>query len=193
VLEPPPAAQLIEGFANTVNLEYGTDTLATRTQLADWLHEAGLLDQGQSVSPLAHARCLTLRAGIREALGVNVGAAAAADVLAATDDVLRRLPLHLSVHDHSADPVPTVPRTLTPDPALPPDEQALARLAIAWAELRITGDAARLKRCAEHTCELVFWDVSKNRSRRWCSMRVCGNRTKVRRYAARTPSPQSPR
>ncbi|MCX5231111.1 CGNR zinc finger domain-containing protein [Streptomyces sp. NBC_00233] len=42
----------------------------------------------------------------------------------------------------------------------------------------------RLERCAEHTCGRVSWDTSKNHSRRWCSMRVCGNRTKSRRYAA---------
>ncbi|GAA0393839.1 hypothetical protein GCM10010357_13330 [Streptomyces luteireticuli] len=52
-------------------------------------------------------------------------------------------------------------------------------------ELVVTGESTRLKRCAEQACAWVFWDVSKNRSRRWCSMRVCGNRAKARRYAAR--------
>lgn len=61
----------------------------------------------------------------------------------------------------------------------------LATIAIAWSELLITGEAVRLKRCAEHACAWVFRDVSRNRSRRWCSMRVCGNRTKARRYAAK--------
>lgn len=64
-------------------------------------------------------------------------------------------------------------------------EGPLATLAISWSELVTTGDAARLKRCAEHTCGWVFWDVSKNRSRRWCSMKVCGNRNKSRSYASR--------
>ncbi|WP_328471398.1 CGNR zinc finger domain-containing protein [Streptomyces sp. NBC_00448] len=187
--ERPAAARLIEGFANTVNLEYGTDTLSTPALLTEWLQEAGLLERGQPVSAEAHAHSVTLRAGIRETLGVNVGDAAALDVLAATDDVLSLLPLHLSVHAEPAGAAHPAARTLLPDPALPPDERALAQLAAAWAQVRITGDAARLKRCAEHTCELVFWDASKNRGRRWCPMRVCGNRRKVRRHAAHTPTP----
>jgi predicted RNA-binding Zn ribbon-like protein len=43
----------------------------------------------------------------------------------------------------------------------------------------------RLKVCAEITCQWAFIDSSKNRSRSWCSMRVCGNRTKTRAYRAR--------
>lgn len=84
---------------------------------------------------------------------------------------------------------------LVPGPGLPPVRRGLAAVAIAWSELLITGEAARLKRCAEHGCAWVFWDVSKNRSRRWCSMRVCGNRNKARRFAAKrsaTAPPQRP-
>ncbi|WEV29699.1 CGNR zinc finger domain-containing protein [Streptomyces sp. 71268] len=74
---------------------------------------------------------------------------------------------------------------LVPAPGLPPVRRGLAAVAVAWSELVLAGDAARLKRCAEHECAWVFWDVSKNRSRRWCSMRVCGNRNKARRFAAK--------
>jgi predicted RNA-binding Zn ribbon-like protein len=63
---------------------------------------------------------------------------------------------------------------------------------VTWTHLRLTGDAVRLKRCAEHTCELVFWDLSKNHSRRWRSMRVCGNRVKSRAYAARKATDAEP-
>lgn len=40
----------------------------------------------------------------------------------------------------------------------------------------------RLKRCADGTCGWAFWDVSRDNSRRWCNMRVCGNH---RAYIAR--------
>jgi predicted RNA-binding Zn ribbon-like protein len=185
VLEPSPAAKLIEAFANTVNLEYGTDALATPELLAVWLRETGLLDRSRAVDVTAHDACLRLRSGIREELGVNVGVTPSADVLAAADEVLLGLPVLLSVRG-SAPGSAGWGRLLSPAPGLSPVEGALAHLAIVWGELRLTGEAERLKRCAEHTCELVFWDVSKNHSRRWCSMRVCGNRAKSRRYAART-------
>ena len=41
----------------------------------------------------------------------------------------------------------------------------------------------RVGQCAdEKGCGWLFWDSSRNRSRRWCDMRDCGNRAKVRRY-----------
>ncbi|MDA0646270.1 CGNR zinc finger domain-containing protein, partial [Nonomuraea ferruginea] len=49
----------------------------------------------------------------------------------------------------------------------------------------IGGSWDRLKVCAEETCQWAFIDSSRNRSRSWCSMRVCGNRTKTRAYRAR--------
>lgn len=177
MLEPPPAAALVEAFANTVDLDLGTDDLAAPDRLSAFLASRGLLDDGTPVTPGEHDRAQRLRAGIREVLGANVGDTPDPGAVAAADEVLRGLPVHVAVGGDR--PV------LSPAPGLPPVEGALARIALAWSALVTTGDAARLKRCAEHTCGWVFWDVSKNRSRRWCSMRVCGNRNKARAYAAR--------
>jgi predicted RNA-binding Zn ribbon-like protein len=47
------------------------------------------------------------------------------------------------------------------------------------------GDLARLKRCQNEKCGWVFFDTTKNRSRRWCEMEICGNRAKQKRLAAR--------
>jgi len=44
---------------------------------------------------------------------------------------------------------------------------------------------SRFRGCADPTCRAVFWDRSKNRSGRWCSMSSCGNRAKVRAYRER--------
>lgn len=41
------------------------------------------------------------------------------------------------------------------------------------------GDLSRLKRCENPACIHYFYDTSKNRTRRWCSMRLCGNRMKA--------------
>jgi predicted RNA-binding Zn ribbon-like protein len=40
----------------------------------------------------------------------------------------------------------------------------------------------RVRECASDTCTWLFYDSSKNHSRRWCDMRDCGNRAKVRRH-----------
>src|SRR5215471_28050 len=44
-------------------------------------------------------------------------------------------------------------------------------------------DRSRLRKCGQ--CVLHFYDISKKGTRRWCSMRLCGNRLKVAAYAAR--------
>ena len=40
--------------------------------------------------------------------------------------------------------------------------------------------------CDEKGCGWLFWDSSRNRSRRWCDMSDCGNRAKVRRFYAKS-------
>ena len=45
---------------------------------------------------------------------------------------------------------------------------------------------ARIKTCRADDCGWKFVDQSKNRSRRWCDMRVCGNLAKARRHRARS-------
>lgn len=52
----------------------------------------------------------------------------------------------------------------------------------AAADLLVSGDVRRLKQCANPSCDWFFLDTSKNKSRRWCSMQGCGNRTKAQRY-----------
>jgi len=76
-----------------------------------------------------------------------------------------------------------------PAPALEPVATGirggLARIAAAIFEAHAAGTWPRLKVCVEATCQWAFIDSSKNRSRSWCSMRICGNRTKTRAYRAR--------
>jgi predicted RNA-binding Zn ribbon-like protein len=43
----------------------------------------------------------------------------------------------------------------------------------------------RVGQCADERCGWLFWDSSRNRSRRWCDMSDCGNRAKVRRFYAK--------
>jgi predicted RNA-binding Zn ribbon-like protein len=44
---------------------------------------------------------------------------------------------------------------------------------------------ARVRACAAGDCGWWFVDDTKNRSRRWCDMKLCGNREKLRRFRAR--------
>lgn len=44
----------------------------------------------------------------------------------------------------------------------------------------------RVRECAGVSCGWYYLDESRNRSRRWCDMKVCGNREKARRHRARS-------
>jgi predicted RNA-binding Zn ribbon-like protein len=56
----------------------------------------------------------------------------------------------------------------------------------AAAELLASPNRSRIRECGDKKCRWLFLDRSKNHSRRWCDMRVCGNRWKARRFQART-------
>ena len=64
-------------------------------------------------------------------------------------------------------------------------EWLLAAVARSAAEIIAEGPGARLRLCANPRCGLFFYDTSRTRRRRWCSMRVCGNRHKVAAFARR--------
>jgi predicted RNA-binding Zn ribbon-like protein len=46
-------------------------------------------------------------------------------------------------------------------------------------------ERGRIHKCESPTCDWLFLDTSRNRSRRWCDMKSCGNRAKARRYYER--------
>jgi predicted RNA-binding Zn ribbon-like protein len=68
---------------------------------------------------------------------------------------------------------------------------------VLWPVLRSAADLlaspsalAAVRLCASETCAWLFVDKSRNRSRRWCDMKVCGNRDKVRRHYRRARARQ---
>jgi predicted RNA-binding Zn ribbon-like protein len=66
-----------------------------------------------------------------------------------------------------------------------PLERVLWPVAAEAAALLTSDQLARVRQCAGENCLWLFLDVSKNGSRRWCSMSDCGNRAKVRRFRDR--------
>ncbi|MBH5337922.1 CGNR zinc finger domain-containing protein [Streptomyces pactum] len=56
---------------------------------------------------------------------------------------------------------------------------------MALAFLVVAGERERLRRCEAPDCRRAFVDLSRNRSRRYCDSRTCGNRLHVAAYRAR--------
>jgi predicted RNA-binding Zn ribbon-like protein len=61
----------------------------------------------------------------------------------------------------------------------------LAAIARSAAELIAEGATSRLRICSNPGCGLFFYDTSRTRRRRWCSMSRCGNRHKVAAFSRR--------
>ncbi len=75
------------------------------------------------------------------------------------------------------------------EPAL---DQMLGPVARSAVELLTSGRRARVRECeGANGCGWLFIDTSKNGRRRWCDMKVCGNRAKARRHRQRTSTEDS--
>jgi predicted RNA-binding Zn ribbon-like protein len=64
-------------------------------------------------------------------------------------------------------------------------EWLLAAIARSGAELISSGTTRNLRKCGNPSCQLLFYDHSRTLRRRWCSMALCGNRSKVAAFARR--------
>jgi len=64
-----------------------------------------------------------------------------------------------------------------------PVEAVLGPISLSALTLLQQADLTRVKQCQGEKCGWLFFDATKNKSRRWCEMEVCGNRAKQKRFA----------
>jgi predicted RNA-binding Zn ribbon-like protein len=190
----PAWLEPVLAFVNTVDVETGVDELAPGpTALSGWLADHGLLADPPStaaapVSRADHRLAIDLRSGLRSLALLNNGGPADEPAMLRMRRALDRLPLaaDASPADTSqADSSPgTGPPGLRPH-RLAPVRAALGTIVASYAQAVATGHWGRIRRCPAEDCAWVFWDSSAKGSRRWCTMTVCGNRSKVRAFAQR--------
>ena len=186
-------------FVNTVEGPRGAhpeEFLRDYADLARWGRHVGALDDAATATLLAAAAARPAAAGdifaraleLRAALAVTFRAIAHGEEPGATElDLIRAAYLDALARARLAPGADGFAHAWTwadaaPD-ALDRPLWAVARSAI---ELLTTGDPARLKECpGANDCGWLFYDTSKNGSRRWCSMEGCGSRVKMRHQYAR--------
>ncbi|MGV9772909.1 CGNR zinc finger domain-containing protein [Streptosporangium sp. NPDC003464] len=183
-------SDLVCDFVNSYDVESGADAIPSPAALAAWLGRRDLIGPGETADDADLALAVDLREALREALRRNHDGRArdGRDHEGSGD------------HDHggrarepeqppSFAALPLRVTLTAAGPVLEPVSAGvpggLARIAAAVMGAHADGMWPRLKVCTESTCQWAFVDSSKNRSRSWCSMRVCGNRTKTRAYRAR--------
>jgi predicted RNA-binding Zn ribbon-like protein len=176
----PGELEVVREFVNTYDVEQGIDELESPQALAGWLGQRGLLDDSGDARPADVRHATELREALRELLLHHAGHDEAEhtgpDPGEVLDAATRRARLRAGFDgDGGAILVAEAPGVAG----------ALGRLLALVHAAEADGTWVRLKACREDTCQWAFYDHTKNRSGRWCTMEVCGNRAKVRAYRER--------
>jgi predicted RNA-binding Zn ribbon-like protein len=165
----PDRLELVRGFVNTLDIETGSEALATPAEVAAWFTAAGLLAEGTRVDAAGFTRTIETREAIRSLLLANAGGppadAAVASLNALADDAGVNVRL-------------TGPATAATGSEGQGLLGALGGLLAIILDAIADGTWQRLKACPADGCNWAYYDASRNRSSRWCSMAVCGNRAK---------------
>jgi predicted RNA-binding Zn ribbon-like protein len=181
-------------FANTLDGRYDpqpTDHLRDYHDLLVFSLLAGTLDQpladrlaaAAAQSPDPAERQLRHAAKLREAIFSVFSAVAAGDAPPAADlDALNAFHQRAMSRGKVIRTVEGFDWAWEDDDALDRPLWPLVRSAV---DLLLTGDQRRLRECAADDCGWLFYDTSRNQSRRWCSMQSCGNRAKVHQFRER--------
>ncbi len=175
----PEPLRLVQRFINSTEIHETRPTdeeLASPEALRDWLAERDLMDRSEVVSDADLARALDVREGLRALLMAHNGEPLDSERIEKLDRVARRMPVRVCFGEDA-------------QPELVADsggvDGALARLLAIVATAAEQGTWERLKACPRDCCMWAFYDRSKNRSGRWCSMDSCGNVEKARAFRER--------
>jgi hypothetical protein len=174
---PAPAGlALVQDFLNSTDLEEGRDELAEVDGLRSWLIDRRLAPPDLPIREGDRRRLVTVREALRDVIeGRDHG-----DV----DPSAIRV-----IDDAAADSTVRITLGGRGDASLAPAGSGLdgfvARLLADIATAQLDGTWDRLKVCPRDVCRWAFYDHSKNRSGRWCTMAICGSRTKSARLRRR--------
>jgi predicted RNA-binding Zn ribbon-like protein len=153
----------------------GLERVADLQQMADRYAFAGV--RGTAAD-------LPLVRGYRDRLDAIVTSCEAGDETAAIDQINALLSEtgaspQIVAHDGRG------PHLHVSRPSRPLADRMAAHFAMGLAWLVVAGETGRIRTCESPACREVFADFSRNRSRRYCDSRTCGNRLHVAAYRAR--------
>lgn len=188
----PGRLALVQAFVNSVNVEFGPDEFAATDGFVTWLVRNGLGELELRPDDLDRREAIALREALRALLRENNGGPPDLAARQQIEHIAKGCPLVVGfADDRTGDPLLRAAQVDT--------RGVLALILAAVVEAVTDGTWPRLKACHEHRCEWVYYDRSRNRGSRWCSMEVCGVRAKMRvyrenqRHHPAEPRPRDPR
>jgi predicted RNA-binding Zn ribbon-like protein len=200
--------QLIAGhpvldFVNTLDYRFRDagpiELLASHADLLGFVRQSGLASesqsaalQGSSQTPAAAAKALRSARELREALATWFYAAddanpARLEAVKTLERCFLDADRHRELAALNALRAAWTWGRFENHPHLP-----VWLIARAAAGLLISEDTGRIHQCKSAACRWLFLDMSRNHSRCWCDMKICGNRMKARRFQRRLKPEPSP-
>lgn len=147
--------------------------------LRAWLGEHELASAEHRFSDEDLALAVAVRDALRSLIGANSGHPMDPAARALLNDVAGRADLTVRFDDD---------RSASMAVAADGIVGSLGRILATVHRTMATGTWERLRLCERDACRWAFYDTSRNRSRRWCSMEVCGNREKGAAFRRRRAS-----
>lgn len=172
----PGDLALVQAFINTWVFDASTDPLQTPHGLRTWLSDLELIEAGASVTDCDVRHAHSVREALRTLAHANNGGPEDPNALDTLNRAARSAQLAIGFQSGGRAGI---------EPRAPGVDGALGQILVIALDAMADGIWARLKACPADDCRWVFYDETKNRSGTWCSMRVCGNRTKAREYRRR--------
>jgi predicted RNA-binding Zn ribbon-like protein len=173
----PPPLDLVQDFVNTEIPEWAYDEIATPDELAAWFRARGLLAESSVVDAEAFVAARALRGVLRELALLNtLGEAPDEALRAAFDRAVAPALLCVELDENGR---------ARSRPAGEGAAHALGAIVARVLDAQASGVWGRLKACRKDTCGWLFYDASRNVSSTWCSMSICGNRSKTAAYRRR--------
>jgi len=181
VVDTRPAAApgqlgLVQNFLNTYDLDSGRDLLADSASARTWIVESRLASPGTEYDAADLRRLTEVRRALHELVAANGGTGLQRRAVTTLNEAARRV--RLGVRLHPTDGYRLVAEGVGVD-------RPIGELLMSVTAAMAAGNWNRLKVCANDACQRAFYDSSRNRSGRWCSMATCGNRMKGRAYRQR--------
>jgi predicted RNA-binding Zn ribbon-like protein len=190
-----PALDFVNSLDNRFGGKDRVEGLENYGDLLRFTRETGLLDAAQAaqvlraVTPEAAARALRAGRALREALAETLYAVVDERPPPAAGLEMFERYLHVADRHRELRWQPDIGghAALAWSWRLNERKAELPVWAIAHAarDLLLSPDMKRMRACEADTCRWLFLDTSRNHTRRWCKMKVCGNRMKARRYQVR--------
>ena len=163
--------ELIRRFCNSVNRENGADRFATAHGFDAWLLSEGLAATRPNREALA--KIVAFREALHTITIANQQKRRPARAWAEISEVVSEVTFQI----RGGDGLELV--AVSPSPSV----TLLGNLTLICQRAHHDGTLRRLKSCSH--CEWTIYDVSRNQSGRWCSMKACGGRHNARSYRQR--------